>query len=108
MRGLLTAITIVFVAALASAAILLLASGRSFTYAGAGHSRSIGVAFHWCWGALAGGLVAALLLEIAARVLPRIYYRLQAWRDFALGVSLVAGLGVVALYMGRALIHGAF
>jgi hypothetical protein len=108
MRGLMTAVAIALIACLGLAALLLVASGRSFVYSpGVGSNVRLASFLPWSIAMLVAGAGAGVLLHAAARTFPRKYYQLMWWRDAAWLAGLIAALAATLIYVGALLTYGA-
>lgn len=108
MRGLMTAVAIALVACLGLAALLLIATGRTFVYSpGVGARMRVGFFLPWTIGTSIACAGVSAVLHVAARTFPRKYYQLMWWRDAAWLVGLIAALAATLIYVGALLTYGA-
>jgi hypothetical protein len=102
-----TAMAIAFVACLGLAALLLVATGRSFVYSpGVGAKAHLGFFLPWTIVTFVAGAGVGALLHTAARTFPRKYYQLMWWRDVAWLVGLIAALASTLICVGALLTYG--
>ena len=108
MRATLTFISVVFIAELFCAAMLLVVSGRGFVYSpGIGAFRGAGSLLQWNVVVSSVGIGLAAVFHRGASVFARHYFHLRWWRDLSLVVAIMAAIVAVAIYVGRVVTYGA-